>query len=107
MAITVIDIDASGFVHWIIGRLDPSVQALGQGGVPEGAAQALNGRGTVGWTGPCPPAGSGPHHYVFTLYAMSTPSGVTAGIPAKDALAALANVPATKVSLTGTYQRAG
>jgi Raf kinase inhibitor-like YbhB/YbcL family protein len=107
LVLTVIDPDAKGFVHWVIAGLDPSVQALSQGAVPDGAVQALNGAGKPGWTGPCPPKGA-PHHYVFTLYAMSAATSITDGMPAADALAALAKQKAiTATTLTGTYQRAG
>ena len=107
LVLTVIDPDAKGFVHWMIAGLDPSVQALSQGAVPDGAVQALNGAGKQGWTGPCPPKGA-PHHYVFTLYAMGAATSITDGMPAADALAALAKQKAiTATTLTGTYQRAG
>lgn len=106
LALTVIDPDARGFVHWVIAGLDPTVQALAQGSVPDGAVQALNGAGKPGWTGPCPPKGA-PHHYVFTLYALKAASTITDGMPAADALAALAKQTATSATLTGTYQRAG
>jgi hypothetical protein len=105
LVLTVIDPDARGFVHWVIAGLDPTVQALDQGSVPDGAVQALNGGGKPGWTGPCPPKGA-PHHYVFTLYALKAASTITDGMPAADALAALANQKATTATLTGTYQRA-
>jgi len=105
LVLTVIDPDAGGFVHWVIANLDPSVQALARAQVPDDAAQALNGAGRPGWTGPCPPKGA-PHHYVFTLYALTTPSTITDGMPAADALAALAKQKAKTATLTGTYQRA-
>jgi len=89
----------------VIANLDPSVQALVRSQVPDDAAQALNGAGRPGWTGPCPPKGA-PHHYVFTLYALTSPSTITDGMPAADALAALAKQKATTATLTGTYQRA-
>ena len=105
LVLTVIDPDAGGFVHWVIANLDPSVQALARSQVPDDAAQALNGAGRPGWTGPCPPKGA-PHHYVFTLYALTSPSTITDGMPAADALAALAKQKAKTATLTGTYQRA-
>jgi len=106
LVLTVIDPDAGGFVHWVIANLDPSVQALAQAEVPDDAAQGLNGAGRLGWTGPCPPKGA-PHHYVFTLYALTAPSTISDGMPATDALALLAKQKATTATLTGTYQRAG
>jgi len=105
LVITVIDPDAGGFVHWVIANLDPTVQALSQATVPDDAAQSVNGAGRPGWTGPCPPKGA-PHHYVFTLYALKAPSTISDGMPAADALAALAKQKATTATLTGTYQRA-
>ena len=106
LAITVIDSDANGFVHWVVTRLAPNVQALAVGIVPDDAIQAKNDASTTGWTGPCPPKGSPPHHYVFTLYALTSPSGVTADMSAKDAVTAIANVPGLTATLTGSYQRA-
>ena len=48
LALTVTDTDANGFVHWVVAGLDPSVQAVTTGVVPDGAIQAKNGAGTVG-----------------------------------------------------------
>jgi Raf kinase inhibitor-like YbhB/YbcL family protein len=107
LALTVTDPDAGGFVHWVLTGLPPVLRGLGPGAVPEGAVEAMNGKGAAGWTGPCPPQGAA-HHYVFTLYALSGPSGVTAGMDAKAAIVRITATPvlATAV-LTGTYQRSG
>src|SRR5262245_33862546 len=75
MALVVRDVDANNFVHWIIGGLDPHNPFLGENDVPIGAIEGANdfskpGAPDIGWRGPCPPAGT-PHHYVFTLYALS------------------------------------
>ena len=105
LVLSVIDPDAGGFVHWVMANLDPTVQALAQAEVPDDAAQTLNGAGRPGWTGPCPPKGA-PHHYIFTLYALTAPSTITEGMPAADALALLAKQKSTTATLTGTYQRA-
>ena len=106
LALTVIDTDANGFVHWVVAGIDPSVQAIGEGAVPDGAVQAKNDANTGGWTGPCPPKGS-PHHYVFTLYALNTASGLTNGVPGRAAVATIMQLPGINAVLTGTYQRAG
>jgi Raf kinase inhibitor-like YbhB/YbcL family protein len=106
LALTVTDTDANGFVHWALAGLDRGVQALAVGVVPEGAVQAKNDGGTVGWTGPCPPKQSGPHHYVFTLYALTAASGVTSNMSGKDAIAAISIVPGVTATLIGAYERA-
>ena len=105
LALTVTDPEAGGFVHWVVARLDPTMTGLAQDGVPASAVQATNAAGTHGWTGPCPPKGS-PHHYIFSLYALSQPSGVTDGMDGKAAIDAIAKIPATVATLSGTYQRA-
>jgi Raf kinase inhibitor-like YbhB/YbcL family protein len=106
LVITVIDPDANGFVHWVMAGIDPSVQAIGEGSVPDGAVQAMNNGNTLGYTGPCPPKGT-PHHYVFTIYALNGPSGVTQGMDGRNAVATISQLKATTATLIGTYQRAG
>jgi Raf kinase inhibitor-like YbhB/YbcL family protein len=106
LALGVTDVDAGGFVHWVVAGLDPSVQALAIGVVPDGSRQAKNGAGTVGWTGPCPPKQSGPHHYVFTLYALTAASNITAEMNGHDAITAISNIPGLTATLSGVYQRA-
>ncbi len=106
LALSVIDPDASDFVHWLVfdipGATAGSVAAdvgTGSGAPPQGR----NSRGERGYTGPCPP--SGRHHYVFTLYALDARLGLS-GTPSRSALDAAikGHVLATAV-LTGTYKR--
>lgn len=104
VAITVTDTDAGGFVHWVIANLDPTRSGLDAGEVPTGAVAATNGFGLPAYSGPCPPGGT--HHYVFTLYALAAPSGVTQGLAGAEAIARLDSVARTaEVTLTGTYSR--
>src|SRR6188508_369398 len=106
LALTVIDPDARGFVHWLVydipaasaGSLAENV-GTGAGAPPQGA----NGRGKAGYAGPCPPSGT--HHYVFTLYALDRALGLTGTPSYADIEAAIkGHVLATTV-LTGTYKR--
>ena len=106
LALTVIDVDAGGFVHWVVAGIDPGVQGFAEGVLPDGVVQAKNGMNTIGWTGPCPPQGPA-HHYVFTLHALTQPSGLTTGEPGVDAVKAIAALPGPIATLVGTYQRAG
>ena len=69
------DRNAGGFVHWVVTGIDPFVQGVGEGGLPENAVEGPNGAGTVGWIGPCPPAGSGMHTYEFALLALAGRGG--------------------------------
>ncbi|HEY2651547.1 MAG TPA: YbhB/YbcL family Raf kinase inhibitor-like protein [Solirubrobacteraceae bacterium] len=65
------DPDAPGgnFIHWRLIGISASTRALRAGEIPFGARSLRNGFGTVGYRGPCPPAGRA-HHYVITVSAM-------------------------------------
>lgn len=84
LALTVYDPDAptgSGWWHWVVVNLPASTQALpadagkpGGEGLPPGSRQVNTDFGQPGYGGACPPPGDKPHHYVFTLHALDTPS---------------------------------
>lgn len=46
----------------------------------KGFTGGKNSPGTQAWYGPCPPPGSGAHHYTFTLIATSLPPTLPAGL---------------------------
>ena len=84
LALTCDDPDApSGlWVHWVVFDLPPSVTGLAEGVPPNpeisgGGRQGKNDFRKIGYGGPCPPSGT--HRYVFTLYALDSPSGLPAG----------------------------
>ena len=106
LALTVIDPDAGGFVHWLVydipaasaGSLAENV-GTGPGAPPQGA----NSRGNAGYTGPCPPSGT--HHYVFTLYALDRTLGLSGTPSHADIEAAIKGHVLAMTVLTGTYKR--
>ena len=87
LAVVVRDLDASGFVHWVVSGLPPTTGGLAQGTVPPEAVQAVNDFGRPGWSGPCPPAGT--HNYQFVVYALAQPSGLTPGLPGEQTAQAI------------------
>ena len=72
-AVTVYDPDAptgSGWWHWVVFNLPPSVHSLAPGHLPAGAVESRTDFGAPGYGGPCPPVGDKPHHYIFTVHAL-------------------------------------
>ncbi|HSZ73498.1 MAG TPA: YbhB/YbcL family Raf kinase inhibitor-like protein [Rhizomicrobium sp.] len=75
-ALTMFDPDANqgkGFWHWAVFDIPVSTTSLALGSVPLGARIAQNDFGDTHYDGPCPPPGS-VHRYIFTLWALDTPS---------------------------------
>lgn len=80
-AVTVYDPDAptgSGWWHWVLFDIPGTATSLdlnaSQVNLPEGAIQSVTDFGTPGYGGACPPPGAKPHRYIFTIYALNTPS---------------------------------
>jgi Raf kinase inhibitor-like YbhB/YbcL family protein len=74
LAVTMIDQDVkpSKWSHWIVVDLPPRAVGLPRGviGLPApGLASATN-MGPAAYSGPCPPHGSGVHHYEITIWAL-------------------------------------
>jgi Raf kinase inhibitor-like YbhB/YbcL family protein len=104
----------SGWWHWVVFNIPADATSLpeGAGGagsttLPKGAVQGNTDFGKPGWGGPCPPPGSGKHHYNFTLFALKVdkievPPGAS---PAMVGFNAGANAIA-KAKLTGLFSRA-
>ena len=106
LALVVRDLNAGGFVHWVVTGIDSFVQSVGEDGLPENALEGLNSAGSPGWTPPCPPAGSGVHTYEFEVLAMVDPVTVPIDAPAEQAAAALEAAAAERAVFTGTVASA-
>ena len=107
LALIVDDPDARAFVHWIV----YDMTATQSGGLPQGysaspdaPAQGTNDFRRTGYGGPCPPSGT--HRYVFTLYALSEPTGLSGAPRGDEVRDALRGRILAEATLTGTYTRA-
>jgi Raf kinase inhibitor-like YbhB/YbcL family protein len=109
-AITVEDPDAPAgtWIHWVAYDL-PVSQGLDENrprsaDLPGGGRQGLNSWGRLGWNGPAPPPGK-VHHYVFTVYALSAPTGLAAGATLEALRRAMKGKVLAEGRWTGTYKR--
>ncbi|HTC00277.1 MAG TPA: YbhB/YbcL family Raf kinase inhibitor-like protein, partial [Ferruginibacter sp.] len=79
-AVTMYDKDAptgSGFWHWVVYNIPANVTSLKADAgnfsgknLPDSAVNGGNDGNAPGFIGACPPAGDGPHQYLFTVYAL-------------------------------------
>lgn len=109
LALTVRDRTAHNFTHWLIWNLPPATHAL-PAGIPTGpkaagGIQGTNSFGRLGYGGPCPPPGDGPHQYVFTLFALDARLVLRAGASREELLAAIRHHIVANTNFTGTFQR--
>jgi len=68
----------SGWWHWVVYDLPANVSSLPKGAgaehssiLPAGTQQGRTDLGNDAYHGPCPDKGQPPHHYTFTVYALS------------------------------------
>lgn len=100
------------WVHWVIYRIPPTADGLKEGiepvpqpPSPAGAVQGKNDFGNMGYGGPMPPRGHGPHHYHFKLYALDTELDLQAGATKQELLKAMEGHIIAQAELVGTYER--
>jgi len=116
IAISLFDPDAptgAGFWHWMIFDIPPSATSLAPGAgdpkaarAPDGAMQAKNDAGAIGYFGPCPPEGDKPHRYRFEVDALDVATlGLKAGATAATVAERLRRHTLAKATLIGTWGR--
>ena len=107
LVLMVHDPDARGFTHWLAYDI-PGGQ---RGSLPEAVApdapsprQGRNDFGKAGYGGPCPPAGTGTHHYVFGLWAVDRSLGLAEGLKPPAVEAAMDGHILATTELVGLYR---
>jgi len=106
------DAGVEAFTHWVLFNVPPALP-----GVPEGlsrmaapaelpgAAQGGNDFGRVGYDGPAPPPGDGPHRYQFQVYALDEMLDLAPGVTALAVRQAAKGRIVGKGVLVGLYSR--
>ena len=72
--LTMIDLDVKPdeWSHWVVVGLPAAVNSIPRGAasLPGGAKAIVSNFGDAAYAGPCPPKGTGVHHYQFTIWAL-------------------------------------
>ncbi|WP_158585418.1 YbhB/YbcL family Raf kinase inhibitor-like protein [Kitasatospora sp. SolWspMP-SS2h] len=99
---------AGGWHHWVLYDIPGTATRIDGHGTLQYTQGAnsfdTNGMPVVGWGGPCPPATGQPHHYVFTLYALSTPTLPSAGLTYEQVTSAIQPYVLGATSIVGTFR---
>jgi Raf kinase inhibitor-like YbhB/YbcL family protein len=91
------------YVHWIVVGIAFGSGSTAAGQTPAGAVTLPNSAGQTAYAGPCPPAGSGVHHYRFTLYQTPNNWEMPAGLSGVQAEQTIATVANAQTQFTGTF----
>ena len=104
-ALVVDDPDAVGgpYVHWIVAGIAPGSGSTADGQTPAGGSVLPNSKGQASYAGPCPPAGTGTHHYRFTIYQLPNTYQLPSGLAGPQAAQAIAQAATAQALLTGTF----
>lgn len=105
LALVLDDPDAVGglYIHWVVTGIPRDVAEIVDGALPPGARVGLNSGGKAAYLGPCPPIGTGVHHYRFQLYAIGKPLTVTDTMAAAEATRAIADAAIADVRVVGLF----
>jgi Raf kinase inhibitor-like YbhB/YbcL family protein len=105
-AVAVIVYDRNGtngiFVHRIITDLAPASGGLRTAQTPPNAVEYATSTGKSGWTPPCPPSGSGTHHYVFWVLALDRLTRIPTSAVSATAISTITEAAFAQGEITGT-----
>ena len=104
-ALVVDDPDAprGPYVHWIVTGIAPGSGSTADGQTPAGGSVLPNSAGQSAYGAPCPPAGTGTHHYRFTLYQLPNTFQLPSGLAGVQAAQEIARAATAQALLTGTF----
>jgi Raf kinase inhibitor-like YbhB/YbcL family protein len=101
------DAPRGDYTHWVVFDIPAGVKEFPEGASPiQTALEGNNGAGKVGYHGPCPPSGHGPHRYIFELYALDEfHTGLGEGAPRHHVQSKIQEHVLAQAELTGLYER--
>jgi len=102
---------ANNWVHWFVTNIPFRDRAIVEGAsrsgsLPQGSRELKNSFNELGYGGPAPPKGSGPHPYVATIYALNVESlTLGADTPLSRILREMGGKVIAEATFTGYYER--
>ncbi len=93
-----------GWYHWVLYDMSSRVQELAAGANVSAARSGITSSRERKYGGPCPPPGSGVHHYVFTIYALKAIHFMRGRIDG-PAIERVSSEVVQKATITGLYRR--
>jgi Raf kinase inhibitor-like YbhB/YbcL family protein len=101
------DAPVGTWCHWLLYDIAANVHGLPQGSKP--APPGVSGKndfGKLGYGGPCPPKGHGPHRYFFKLHALDVHTlGLPAGVERGQLLRSLQGHVLAEAQYMGRFER--
>lgn len=101
---------ANNFIHWEIINIPSNISGLNEGAsqsalMPESSTELKNSAGGYGYTGPCPPRGTGKHEYRIIVFALNTEKLNLSGyVPLNYFLAALNGKVLAQAEISGFFE---
>lgn len=97
------DAVSDDFVHWLMWDIPTFTESITADSVPTGAFQGTNGANQNKYMGPCPPAGTGTHRYMFEFYALDKILNLPAGASRDQLQKAMEGHILAQTKLTGLF----
>jgi Raf kinase inhibitor-like YbhB/YbcL family protein len=98
-----------GVSHWVAYGIPPTVTGFAEGEVSKDSPNYVGGRSFMGvgyYNGPCTPAGTGYHHYTFTLIATDLdPKALQPGLTREEVLDAIKGHVKSATGLIGLFTK--
>ena len=92
-------------MHWTVYAIPPTTTGAEEGKPPADSTEGENSFGKTGYGGPCPPEGSDPHHYSFSLYALRSTPDLEQGAKPDEVRKQIADHAIARGTLVGTFKR--
>ncbi|MCX7677881.1 MAG: YbhB/YbcL family Raf kinase inhibitor-like protein, partial [Spirochaetes bacterium] len=102
------------WVHWVVYNIPAQCRKIPEGintnekiSLRDGISftQGITSWNKTGYGGPCPPKGTGVHHYHFRLYALSLEPTLPGGLTKKALMNAIKDYIIAETQLIGVYEK--